>query len=218
MVDEATPLAERPPKIFNLGLPKSGTTTLARALRLAGYKVADWKTRDLGYVGSVLYYSYFKGLDPLRRLAKYDAFTQMDIVRDGRNLWPQSDFGLLSSIREYHPSAKFLLSYREPEALSNSMLRWSDLGRKRLKIHDIPGLPEGYGKKHLHRVKWIEGHYGFVRSMFRDDPNFLEYDITDPEAPVKIGAFLGRELPWWGRVNANITRQSPDQTEEPLEV
>ncbi|MCP5071980.1 MAG: sulfotransferase family protein [Rhodobacteraceae bacterium] len=203
MAESAANPVERPAKVFNLGLPKSGTTTLAHSLRQAGYRVADWRVRKLGYVGSVMYYSYFKGLDPLRKLGDFDAFTQMDIVRDGRNFWPQSDYGLLSTIQEFHPDAKFLLSYRDPEKLSESMLRWSDLGRKRLKIHTVPGLPFGYGKKHLHRVKWIEGHYRFCRKVFAGDPNFLEYDIDDPGAPKKIGAFLGRDLPWWGTANAS---------------
>lgn len=33
-------------RVVNLGLPKSGTTTLGKALRRAGLNVADWKIRD----------------------------------------------------------------------------------------------------------------------------------------------------------------------------
>ena len=203
MADTPEKEAQRPDKVLNLGLPKSGTTTLARGLRKAGYRVADWRVKDLGYVGAIMYFSYFKGQDPLRKLGDFDAFTQMDIVRDGRNFWPQCDYGLLATIRDFHPQAKFLLSYRDPEALSDSMFRWSNLGKRRLKIHTVPGLPFGYGKQHIHRVKWIEGHYRFVRKVFEGDPNFLEYDMADPDAQAQIGKFLGRELPWWGRANAN---------------
>jgi len=197
----------RPDKVINLGLPKSGTTTLGEALKKAGYRVADWKIRGKKpagkkSVGGLIYSSYFRGKDPLARLRKFDAISQMDIVRGGANLWPQMDYGLLMKIREYHPTVKFLLSYRDPEALSDSMMRWSDLGRKRLKVHTIPGLPLGYGHKGHQREKWINGHYLFLRKVFADDPNFLEYDITDPEASLKIGDFLGCELPWWGRANA----------------
>ena len=31
--------------VLNLGLPKTGTTTLSRALRRSGLKVADWRIR-----------------------------------------------------------------------------------------------------------------------------------------------------------------------------
>ena len=32
-------------RVVNLGLPKTGTTTLARALKMAGFKVADHRVR-----------------------------------------------------------------------------------------------------------------------------------------------------------------------------
>lgn len=195
-------------KVFNLGLPKSGTTTLSKALQHAGYRVADWRIRRRGYVGALMYVNYFRNLDPLGKMPEFDAFSQVDIIRNGHNLWPQMDYAMLMAIREYHPTIKFLLSYRDPEALSDSMMRWSNLGKRRLKIHDIPGLPVGYGKDHPHRVRWIEGHYSFVRKIFEGDPNFLEYDMTDPEAPKKIGDFLGYDLPWWGQENANVAKES----------
>lgn len=198
-------------KVLNLGLPKSGTTTLGQAMKHAGYRVADWRVRGRGYVGALMYANYFLGKDPLGKMGRFDAFSQMDIIRDGYNLWPQMDYGLLTTIREFHPTAKFLLSYREPEALSDSMLRWSNLGKRRLKIHSVPGLPLGYGSDNLHRVKWIEGHYRFVRKVFANDPNFLEYDMTDAHAPQKISAFLGHDLPWWGRANANAPDQVPSE-------
>jgi len=210
MAAEKTIATGKRVKVFNLGLPKSGTTTLSKALHHAGYRVADWRIRDRGFVGALMYVSYFRNADPLGKMPEFDAFSQVDIIRDGHNLWPQMDYGMLMSLRDYHPTMKFLLSYREPEALSDSMLRWSNLGRRRLKAHDIPGLPFGYGKEHMHRVKWITGHYRFVRNIFKDDPNFLEYDMTDPDAAQKIGAFLGYDLPWWGRANVN----TPDTATE----
>lgn len=200
---------EQPPKrdiVINLGLPKSGTTTLGTALAHAGYRVADWKVKGKKSVGGLMYASYFQGKDPLWRMRNFNAFSQIDIVRGGSNLWPQTDYGLLMKIREYHPTVKFLLSYRDPAALSDSMMRWSNLGRRRLKIHAIPGLPLGYGGLGHQQIKWITGHYLFVRKVFENDPNFLEYDITDPKAPEKIGKFLNCHLPWWGKANVGKTK------------
>ncbi len=211
MVEDAPQEEPRRDKVLNLGLPKSGTTTLGEALKRAGYRVADWKVRRKKSVGGLIYASYFQGKDPLSRLRKFDAISQMDIVRDGSNMWPQTDYGLLMKIRAYHPTAKFLLSYRDPAALSDSMMRWSNLGRKRLKIHAIPGLPLGYGDKGHQREKWINGHYMFLRKVFGDDPNFLEYDIADPKAPEKISDFLGYDLPWWGRANIGKTTVPVDE-------
>ena len=83
------------------------------------------------------------------------------------------------------------------------MARWSNLGNRRLPQNTIPGLPLGYGQTDGERIRWIEGHYAFCRQVFAGAPDFLEYDIADPNAQSKLEAFLGLELPWWGRANEN---------------
>lgn len=202
-------------KVINLGLPKSGTTTLGKALEHAGLAVADWRIRRgqsdgdrlaRAFVGKLMYDGYFSTGDPLARMAEFDAFTEIDVVRDGLNLWPQCDWGLLAAIRAHHPGAKFVLTYRDPLKLSDSMGRWSNLGRTRLPTNAIPGLPEGYGKTDAERVRWIEGHFAFCRQVFAGADDFLEYDIEDAGAQEKLSDFLGLKLPWWGVANANENR------------
>jgi len=195
-------------KVVNLGLPKSGTTTLGEALKQAGLRVADWKIRPgqpgpRGFVGKLMYQGYFETGDPLALMPDFDAYTEIDIVRNGLNLWPQTDWGLISAIREHHPGARFLLTVRDPAKLSDSMQRWSNLGSFRLPNSAVPGLPEGYGGTDAERIRWIEGHFKFCRQVFAGADDFLEYGVTDPAAPKRIGAFLGIELPWWGIANAN---------------
>ena len=202
-------------KVINLGLPKSGTTTLGEALKRAGLRVADWRIRQgqtenktitRAFVGKLMYQGYFESGDPLALMPEFDAFTEIDIVRNGLNLWPQTDWGLISAIRAHHPGARFILTHRDPAALSDSMGRWSNLGRTRLPASAIPGLPEGYGASDAHRVRWIEGHYSFCRKVFENAPDFLEYDVADTDAPARIGGFLGIDLPWWGKANENTRR------------
>ena len=210
MTDQSR-LAPPPLRVVNLGLPKSGTTTLGEALKQAGLRVADWKIRPgqsatmRGYVGKLMYDGWFGTGDPLHYLGDFDAFTEIDIVRDGKNLWPQTDWALLSAIRALYPGVKFVLSYRDPEKHADSMRRWSNLGTRRLPQHAIPGLPEGYGAKPGELERWIAGHADFCRQVFAGSADFLEYDIEDPEAKTRIEAFLGIELPWWGRANSNET-------------
>ena len=202
-------------KVINLGLPKSGTTTLGEALARAGLKVADWRIRkgqssndELArrFVGKLMYEGYFEDGDPLARMSGFDAFTEIDIVRNGLNLWPQTDWGLLQAIKDHHPKAKFILTHRDSVLLSDSMGRWSNLGSFRLPNSAIPGMPEGYGSTDQDRIRWIEGHYSFCRRVFDGDPNFLEYDIKDDSAKDKIAGFLGIDLPWWGKANENTRR------------
>jgi len=208
-------------KIINLGLPKSGTTTLGEALARAGIKVADWRIRkgqsqdDIlarRFVGKLMYEGYFEDGDPLSKMPDFGAFTEIDIVRNGLNLWPQTDWGLLDAIRKHHPGAKFILTHRDAMSLSDSMGRWSNLGSFRLPNNSVPGMPEGYGGTDEERVRWIGGHYSFCRRVFDGDANFLEYDIKDENAKDKISAFLGIDLPWWGKANEN-TRRVTDKAE-----
>lgn len=207
-------MSQTPPRIriINLGLPKTGTTTLAHALKLTGLKVADFRIRrrqttDTGlhgaYVARRFYEGYFNTGDPLAGLEEFDAFTEISSLRAGQSLWPQMDWGLITAIRAHHPGVRFLASWRAPRALSDSMLRWSNLGTERLPGHDIPGLPRGFGATTAERIRWIEGHYATLDALFQGDPAYLRYDLADPEAPARIGAHIGRKLTWWGRANRN---------------
>ncbi|MYM56042.1 sulfotransferase [Thalassovita mangrovi] len=203
-------------RVINLGLPKSGTTTLARALKIAGLKTADYRirrrqTKDTGlhgaFVGKLMYDGYFHNGDPLALMEDFDAFTEVNVLREGMSLWPQTDWGLIDAIREHHPGARFLLSYRDPKAISDSMLRWSNLGAERLPQNAIPGLPRGYGETGHERAQWIAAHHAHMRKLFEGDEAFLEYDLADTSAPQKIGNFLGIELKWWGRANKSPKKQ-----------
>ena len=198
--------------VVNLGLPKSGTTTLARALRRSGLKVADHRIRAkqstdpalLGhYVGNLLYRGYFEDGDPMALIPDFAAISEMSVLRDGQSIWPQTDFALIMAIKAHHPGVKFLASRRDAFEMSQSMLAWSDLGTMRLPDNDIPGLPAGFGETSKQREQWINGHYAMLRHLFRESDNFLEYDVADPNAPTLIASFLGRKLPWWGKLNTN---------------
>ena len=202
---------KHPLKIINLGLPRSGTTTLADALKATGFQVADWRVdTDIpdsdGFVADLMYKGYFETGDPLALMPDYNAFTEISIVRNSKNIWPQMDYALIAAITKYNPGTKFLLSHRNPAKLSDSMHRWSNLGKHRLPINDVPGMPAGYGGNDPEHIRWIEGHYAFCRRIFDGADNFLEYDLEDDQAPVHIGKFIGKELDWWGKSNDHAYR------------
>ena len=199
-------------KVFNLGLPKSGTTTLGEALRSAGLRVADHKARrsDPGTEGvagqpiaQLLYDGYFRDGDPWARLGMYDALSEVSILRPNLSLWPQTDFGLLRTLRDLHPETRFILSRRPAEDIAGSMMRWRNLGTQRLPNGAVPGLPAGYGTGPLDLIRFIEGHHAFAAHMFRGDPLFLDLDMGAPDAQARLAGFLGRDVPWWGRANVN---------------
>lgn len=204
-------------RVVNLGLPKTGTTTLARALRRAGCHVADHRIRakqtqntDLhgAFVADLLYRGYYETGDPGAYLTDFTAISEMSVLREGRSVWPQMDFGLIMAIRAHHPRVKFLASNRDAFKISQSMLAWSDLGTARLPAAYVPGLPVGYGETSGERMQWIAAHYAHLRAIFRDNNGFLEYDVANPAARDLISEFLGLPLPWWGKTNVNKLTES----------
>lgn len=198
--------------IISLSLPKSGTTTLAVALKRAGLNVADWRIRTdqtkdetlhTQLVAPLLYEDYFDSGDPLKRLGDFDAITEMSAVSWKQSMWPQMDSGLLAAIETHHPGARFLLSMRAPEEVATSIMGWNNLGRRRLPNNDVPGLPKGFGGNVPELTRWVAGHYAFCERVFRGYPNFLAYRLDDPDVQTKISTFLALDLPWWGKANTN---------------
>lgn len=206
-------------RVINLGLPKSGTTTLARALRRAGLATADHRIRGAqtddaalrgAYVGDLIYRGLFETGDPLAHLQGFAAISEMSVLREGRSLWPQTDFAVIKAIRDLHPDARFVATRRDAFAMSQSMLAWSNMG-DRLHQADIPGLPAGFGDTTRARIAWIEGHHAHLRAIFAGDARFFELDIAAGDARDRLAAFLGRDLPWWGRSNVNPMTGTPQR-------
>ena len=102
-------------KVINLGLPKSGTTTLGHALKEAGFKVADfrirrWQVKDparqRSFVANLIYLGYFETGDPLSLMPEFDAFSEISQLTKGKSIWPQMDWGVIMAIKKHHPNAK----------------------------------------------------------------------------------------------------------------
>lgn len=187
--------------LVNLGLPKSGTTTLHTALARSGLRSAHWKVKHR-IVGRNLYHHHLAGRDPLTDLAEYDVITQADFISEHRSYWPQMDAALVHAIASHHPECRFLLLTRPVAKIADSIMRWRDLS-DRLEALGAPGLPPGHAGEIDALTTWIDGHFRNVRRWFKDDPRFLELDIEDPEAPNRLGQFLRVEIAWWGMANTN---------------
>lgn len=190
-------------KLMVIGFPKSGTTSLTRALEASGLKPAHWRAANGKFVGFQIYAAIYRGLDPFALLDGYDAVTQADVCLPSMrlNLWPNLDFAVLSAIRRAHPECLLLLNYRRPEAIADSIGKWDDLQR-RITASNIPGLPRGLGRKREHLITWVENHFDACRRFFANDPRFLEIDIESPQAPERISAAIGMELTGWSDYKA----------------
>ncbi|TNJ42772.1 sulfotransferase [Phaeobacter sp. B1627] len=216
-------------EIINLGLPKSGTTTLKRALTEAGYSVADHRVKSLEdktnpadrvFVGALMYEGLYKYGDPAALFKGVQALSEISSIYGGHSIWPQCDHAMLLALRKLHPELRFVATRRDTEALAHSIMRWSNLGTQRIPRSTVPGLPPGYGHEIDEQMIWIDGHYEALAHWFRDDPLYLELDVAAPDAAMQLERFLGREIPWWGQANINPkdreTDLRPAPPKEPL--
>jgi hypothetical protein len=199
-------------KAFVVGFPKSGTTTLTRALTESGLNAAHWRV-PAGFVGKIIYDNIFAGREIFAGLEDYQAIAQADVClpKAGKNYWPNLDFAVINLIRSTYPECLFILNYRDPRRIADSIRRWSRL-QHRLTISNIPGLPAGIGGNEDELVIWIENHFSAIRHFFRDSPNFLEIDIAAEDAPTKLSEALGIPIAWWGK--ANQGRSKPRQKDD----
>lgn len=122
-----------------------------------------------------------------------------------RAYWPQLDLALLLKIKSLYPGCRFILNSRDPDRQVDSIVRWSNFP-DRLNAADLPGLPRGRGLERSDLRKWVVNHFDAVRHVFGNDPNFLEFSVEDDDARERLGAFVGREIAWWGVANKNMRR------------
>ena len=191
-------------KLMAIGFPKSGTTSLTRALFKSGVTPVHWRTFKEGhFVGVQMYRALYSGKDPFALLPGVEAVTQADVCIPSLklNLWPNLDFAMLSAIRRSHPTCLLLLNYRNPEAIADSIIKWEDL-QQRLTVSDIPGLPRTIGRKRGELISWIENHFDACRRFFANDEHFVEIDIEGPDVAEQLGKALGIKIVGWANHKA----------------
>jgi sulfotransferase family protein len=163
-------------KVFGIGFQKTGTTSLAKALALLGYKVTgpngvhDRRIRDnvRAMVGKLL--------------KKYDAFQD--------NPWPV----LFRELDAWCPGSKFILTLRPAQSWIRSVVRHfgTDTTPMREWIYG-PGCPRGNEDVYVARY---ERHEAEVREYFHARPgDLLVLRITEGEGWEKLCPFLGKAIP-----------------------
>lgn len=188
-------------RVFGLGLPKSGTTTLQDSFLKAGLKSLHWHTESVDkYAGNSMYSRWFKGEDIMSDFPDLDAVTQPDLMTKTTSFWPQMDPAMLRGLSAQNKDLKFILNFRDPQHIANSMEKWGNF-MERLYNVGAPGMPPRCATTKRRVIQWIEGHYKNTMDLFDGAENFMTYEIEDAEANVRIGEFIGTKLDWWGHSN-----------------
>ena len=179
-------------KVFGIGLSKTGTTSLARALEILGYNVKDC----LGIT------KYSKGdLSSINETAldTYDALTDTPIP----NFYRELD--------KKYPNSKFILTVRDMDGWLNSCRKQFNkkLAEKRSDAANQLFL-ELYDTVIFEEKKFRTGYQKFTEGVleyFKDRPNdLLIIDISKGEGWEKLCPFLDKPLQKTLFPKSNVTQ------------
>lgn len=179
-------------KIFGIGLSKTGTSSLAHALEILGYRTKDYPGIERYVPGDLAC------MDPAL-LASYDAFTDTPIPCFYREL------------DRAYPDARFILTVREREGwLKSCQKQFTEkLAAKQNEAHNRLFM-DLYGTTVFDAEKFAAGYERFVNGVmayFAQRPrDLLVLDITGGEGWEKLCPFLGKPIPEQPFPKANVTR------------
>jgi hypothetical protein len=216
------------PKVFCIGRNKTGTTSLAVALRFLGYRVApqgpaellteDWARRD------------FRRL--VRFCRRHEAFQDIPF---------SLDFTFVALDQAY-PGSKFILSVRDsaeqwfdsfvrfqtqllgldhpPTAQDLAAFEYRREARRRGELWRRHQLIYGADEKHLYDPALYQNHYerhnDDIRLYFRHRPaDLLELNLARPDSMERLCRFL--EVPYSGQPmpRENVSRVPLDTSARP---
>lgn len=179
-------------KIFGIGLSKTGTTSLARALEILGYKTKDYPGVSRYRVGDL------SSVD-LDVIDAHDALTDTPIPSFYREL------------DKHYPGSKFILTHREAEGwLKSCKKQFTEAHAASQNEANKQLFMDLYDTVVFDDEKFRTGYDRFekkVKAYFRDRPqDLLVIDVTAGEGWEKLCPFLGQSIPSIAFPKANVTQ------------
>jgi len=179
-------------KIFGIGLSKTGTTSLARALEILGYKTKD-------YLGVTRYSPGDLSSIDLDEINANDAFTDTPIPSFYREL------------DKNYPGSKFILTVRDMDGwLKSCKKQFTRKLADKQNEASINLFLDLYGCFIFDEEKFIAGYERFINGAlqyFRDRPDdLLVLEVTGSDVWDKLCSFLGNPAPGVPFPMANVTQ------------
>ena len=190
-------------RIFVVGLPKAGTSSLHTYLSKSGIKSCHQTCRknNSEVIPTFRICDNASKNQPL--LAGFDfvdAFTQLDwLLPCNKDLkcatcWPQ--LTLIPLLDKQYPGSKFILNTRNISNHVSSIMRWGNLAQ-RIQKNNVPFFSMTRGTLEDNLAAWITSHNDFVRHFFFNSNDFVEIDIENSEeAALSLNNFLGVNTTW----------------------
>jgi len=173
-------------KIFAIGLSKTATKSLTRALRILGYKAVHY-----GYTRKIIRYQSGKLRIDFGKLDDYDAFTDIPIAR----IYKQLD--------ARYPGSKFILTIRDMNSwLGSCKRKFKDWPHPELKNKESTRYQlrlDVFGTVFFDKEKFkaaYNRHINDILNYFkRREKDLLILNICDGEGWEKLCSFLNKPIP-----------------------
>ena len=117
------------PKVFVIGLPKTGTTSLHEFFKCGGRSSAHWRCAANRRCGECIESNVRIGRPPMQGCGDFDVYAQMDVDADGNHscYFPQID--ALATLYRHYPRATYILNTRPFDHWNRSIHRWRGMSR-----------------------------------------------------------------------------------------
>jgi len=204
-------------KIFCIGFPKTGTTSLEKALEELGYNVCrgNYKNNHTNYLIGLFYNKDFDEIDKI--ISYYDVFADLP--------WGGTEF--YKYLFKKYPKAKFIHSFRQPESWYKSLEKMITKLDPNLKtamnsFHKggrygaVYYLEKEYEITQLYQnEEKIKSHYikinNEIEHFFKNNSKtYLKIKITEGEGWSRICKFLNESIP-----NQNFPNENKSLTIKP---
>lgn len=172
-------------KIFEIGVMKTGTSSLGAAYRRLGYKTMKWHP---------VAYDKFIESEHTDYKCLFDIIDQYDAFEDGP--WHDCDFRKLD---EHYPNSKFIILERDDQSWIRSMELHNS------PAYDINKIPKKYlYDEWVHdrlntidrKLKWKKEKYNTIKDYFKDrQDDLLIMNICSGEGWEKLCPFLNKKIP-----------------------
>ena len=198
--------------VFVLGMPKSGTSSIAAYFECGGKKVSHFLCDEREHVnwkvqrrcGDCIYANVNEGVNPLQGCGNYDVWAQMDRDGDKGGLCYFPQIENLEELHQYYPDATFILNLRPVAKWVSSVQRWGTL-HERLINCDVTGFPRGTGQSSKELITWYKGHVSNVRRFLSDHHShgLVTVQVEDNDAGQVLEEAFGISHTCWGKHNVN---------------
>jgi fructose-1,6-bisphosphatase/inositol monophosphatase family enzyme len=191
-------------KIFGIGLSKTGTSSLAQALEMLGYRTRDYPGLSQYVPGDLA--TFKPGM-----LDGHDALTDTPVPSFYREL------------DDRYPGAKFVLTVRDMDGwLKSCKKQFTEKHAANLTPAHHQLFVDLYGTPVFEEERFRQGYERFtsgVLEYFRDRPSdLLVLNVSNGEGWEKLCPFLGRTRPEVPFPKANVTRIRWTRIEDVIDI